>query len=431
MNKQQVLSGRNKHLSPGLFYYYPPDGLYVVDGKKQYLFDENGTRYLDFFAGVATVSVGHCHPKVVDAIKTQSDRVGHISNLYLNDKIVEYAEELVKRLPDHLSVCHFVNSGAEANDLAMLMARVYTGNSDILALRNAYHGVTLTTMGLTAHSTWKFPVLHGQDVKHVVVPDRYRGPFGFDEPDVAEKYAWDVQNVIQHCTTGQVAGWISEPIQGVGGCVEMPEGYLNRVYEYVRNAGGVCIADEVQTGFCRTGDHYWGFEMLGVKPDIVTMAKGIGNGFPLGAVVTTPEISAVLSRRLTFNTYGGNPIASSAGLAVLNVIDEENVQENVKITGTRLKNGLLELQKKYSCIGHVRGQGLMLGVELVNNPDTKEPSPEKATEILVESRKHGLLIGKGGFYGNVLRIKPPLIISEQDVDFALNVLDDVVSNLKA
>jgi len=351
--------------------------------------------------------------------------------LYMNDRTVEYAKKLVSKLPHHLSVCHFVNSGGEANDLAMLMARVYTGNNDILALRNAYHGVSISTMGLTAHSTWKFPISHGQGVHHVLLPDRYRGPFGFDDPKAADKYSWDVQNVIQHCTPGQVAGWISEPIQGVGGCVEMPPGYLNKVYEYVKKAGGLNIADEVQTGFTRTGSHYWGFEMLGVSPDIVTMAKGIGNGFPLGAVVTTPEVSAVLSKRLTFNTYGGNPIASAAGIAVLDIIDEEKIQDQVHETGTRLKKGLIELQKKFpNIIGDVRGQGLMLGVEFVKDPVTKTPAPEKATEILVETRKHGLLIGKGGYYGNTLRIKPPLIITNDDVDFSLNVLSDVITNLK-
>jgi len=327
---------------------------------------------LDCFAGVATISVGHCHPKVNEAVMNQMNKVGHTSALYMNDQIVEYAKALVAKLPPHLSVCHFVNSGAEANDVAMLMARVHTGNQDFLALRNCYHGMSLSTMGLTSLSTWKFPVNQGQDVKHVLNPDRYRGPYGYNDSQAASKYAWDVKNVIDYCTPGKVAGFICEPIQGVGGVVELPPGYLKEVYKYVRDAGGLCISDEVQTGFGRTGKGWWGFENNNVLPDIVTMAKGIGNGWPLACVITTPEISKSLSKKLWFNTYGGHPVIMSVGKAVLEIIENERLIENTQIVGDILKKGLIDLEKKYkNLIGDVRGEGLMLGVEIISNREKK------------------------------------------------------------
>jgi alanine-glyoxylate transaminase/(R)-3-amino-2-methylpropionate-pyruvate transaminase len=290
--------------------------------------------------------------------------------------------------------------------------------------------MSIVTMGLNSLSTWKFPIPHGQDVKHAICPDRYRGPYGYDDPKAATKYAWDVKNVIQHCTTGQVAGFICEPIQGVGGVIDMPKGYLDNVYKYVREAGGLCISDEVQTGFGRTGKAWWGFEMLGVKPDIVTMAKGIGNGWPLACVVTTPEISKNLTKKLHFNTYGGNPIVMAVGSAVIDIIEEEKLIENTATIGNILIKGLKDLQKKYSFIGDIRGEGLMLGVDIVSNPETKEPSVQLAVKILEQTKDRGVLIGKGGYSGNVLRIKPVLCMNKEDAEFALSVFEDVFSNLK-
>jgi len=292
--------------------------------------------------------VGHCHPKVNDAVKKQMNRVGHISSLYMNDKIVEYAKKLVSKLPHHLSVCHFVNSGGEANDLAMLMARVHTGNSDIIALRNCYHGMSLGTMGLTSLSTWRFPVNVGQDIKHAINPDLYRGPYKYSDPFASDKYADDVLNVIRHTTSGKVAGFIAEPIQGVGGCIEMPKGYLKKVYKYIRDAGGLCISDEVQTGFGRTGNGWWGFEKHSVIPDIVTMAKGIGNGWPLACVVTTSDVSKSLASKLHFNTYGGHPVIMAAGSAVLDIIEEEKLIKNAKDQGIYIIGNLIKLSKKIS-----------------------------------------------------------------------------------
>src|SRR3954465_6740750 len=247
-------------------------------------------------------------------------------------------------MPGDLKVCSFVPSGSEANDLAILMARAYTGNYDIIALRNAYHGGNVSGMGLTAHSTWKFNVPHSFGVHHTIAPDPYRGPYGRNDPDAGKKYAADVKSVIDFTTSGHVAGFIAESIQGVGGCVVFPDGYLKNAYEHVRAAGGVTIADEVQAGFGRTGTHFWGFETQGVIPDIVTMAKGIGNGCPLAAVVTTAKIAAVVAQKVHFNTFGGNPVVSAIGKAVLEVIEKEKTQENCLKLGNYLFAGFEKLK---------------------------------------------------------------------------------------
>lgn len=388
------------------------------------MYDETGRRYLDCFAGIVTVSVGHCHPKVTEAAVNQVSKLAHSTTIYLNPEVGGLAKALTAKLPPKLSVCYFVNSGSEANDLAMLMARAYTRNHDIIALRNAYHGMSPATMGLTAHSTWKYNVPQGSGIHHAVNPDGYRGPFGYDDPQAASKYAWDVQNLIQHATSGQVAAFFAESIQGVGGTVVFPEGYLKQVYEIVRKHGGLCIADEVQTGFGRMGTHYWGFEVEGVEPDIVTMAKGIGNGAPLAAVVTTPEIAAALTSRIHFNTFGGNPVSCAIGKAVIKAIDDDKLQHNSLVLGKLFKEGLLALKDKYpNLVGDVRGRGLMLGVDLVKDAKTKEGDKQAAIDVMEFCKDHQLLIGKGGFFGNVLRIKPPMCINENDVKYALAVLD--------
>jgi alanine-glyoxylate transaminase/(R)-3-amino-2-methylpropionate-pyruvate transaminase len=332
-------------------------------------------------------------------------------------------------MPGDLKVCYFVNSGSEANDLALLMARAYTGNYDVIALRNAYHGGNAVTMGLTAHRTWKFNVPHSFGVHHAITPDPYRGLWGRDDIDAGKKYAADVKDLLDFATSGQVAGFIAESIQGVGGCVVFPDGYLKSVYEHVRAAGGLCIADEVQTGFGRTGTHYWGFETQRVVPDIVTMAKGIGNGCPLGAVVTTPKIAATLAQRTHFNTFGGNPVACAQGRAVLEIIEREKLQENSLTIGSRLLAGLNHLKEKHKLIGDVRGKGLMLGIELVKDRQSKEPAKEASAQILERCKEMGLLLGKGGLWGQTIRFSPPMCVNEKDADFLLEVLDRAFSDL--
>jgi alanine-glyoxylate transaminase / (R)-3-amino-2-methylpropionate-pyruvate transaminase len=423
---EEVLRLRRQFLNPGIFLYYKRP-LMIVQGKGQYVFDEHGRRYLDALGGIVTISVGHCHPDVVEAARRQNELLQHSTTIYLHPNIAEYAQKLATKMPGDLKVCYFVNSGSEANDLALLMARAYTGNYDVIALRNSYHGGNAAGMGLTAHRTWKFNVPHSFGVHHAMAPDPYRGAWGRDDPNAGSHYAADVRSLVDHATSGQVAGFIAESIQGVGGCVVFPENYLKHAYEHVRAAGGLCIADEVQTGFGRTGKHYWGFETQDVLPDIVTMAKGIGNGAPLAAVVTTSKIAATLAQRTHFNTFGGNPVVCAQGMAVLDVIDREKLQANALTVGNYIFAGLERLKAKHNIIGDVRGKGLLLGIELVKDRKTKEPATNESAHVLENCRDMGLLLGKGGLYGQTVRFSPPLCLHEQDADFLVDVLDRAFS----
>ncbi|BFG36540.1 hypothetical protein CerSpe_228140 [Prunus speciosa] len=391
---EEILAQRKEYLSPSMFYFYNKP-LNIVDGKRQYLFDERGRRYLDGFGGIATVSCGHCHPDVVEAIVNQTKRIQHSTILYLNHAIGDFAQALASKLPANLKVVFFTNSGTEANELAMLIARLYTGSHDIISLRNAYHGNAAGTMGATAQGNWKFNVIQS-GVHHAVNPDPYRGVFGAD----GEKYANDVQDLIDFGTSGHVAGFMCEAIQGVGGIVELAQ-----------------------------GSNFWGFEGHGVVPDIVTMAKGIGNGIPLGAVVTTPEVAEVLTRRNYFNTFGGNPVCTAAGLAVLKVIEKEKLQDNAFVVGSYLKERLNALKDKYELIGDVRGRGLMLGVELVTDRELKTPAKAETVHVMDKMKDLGVLIGKGGFYGNVFRITPPLCFTKDDADFLVDAMDYTMSKI--
>ncbi|TKY60338.1 Alanine--glyoxylate aminotransferase 1 [Spatholobus suberectus] len=419
----EVLAKRKTFLGPSVFHYYQKP-LNIVEGKMQYLYDESGRRYLDAFAGIVTVSCGHCHPEILNAIMEQSKLLQHATTIYLHHTIGDFAEALASKMPGNLKVVYFVNSGSEANELAMMMARLYTGNLGMISLRNAYHGGSSSTLGLTALNTWKYPIPEG-NVHHVISPDPYRGAFGAD----ASSYAKDVQDHIDYGTSGKVAGFIAESIQGVGGVVELAPGYLKLVYDIIHKAGGVCIADEVQTGFGRTGSHYWGFETQGVIPDIVTMAKGIGNGLPLGAVVTTPEIASVMAQKIQFNTYAGNPVCSAGGLAVLRVLDKEKRQAHCADVGSHLLERLRSLMQRHEIIGNVRGRGLMVGVEFVTARKEKTPAKTETTVLFEKLRELGVLVGKGGLHGNVFRIKPPMCFTKDDADFLVDALDYAISKL--
>ncbi|KAI4964887.1 hypothetical protein ZWY2020_057925 [Hordeum vulgare] len=382
----QIAQKRAQFLSPSLFHFYDRP-LNIVDGKMQYLFDEDGRRYLDAFGGIATVCCGHCHPDVIEAIVNQAKKIQHSTVLYLNHAIADFAEALAAKMPGDLKVVFFTNSGTEANELALMIARLYTGCHDIISLRNGYHGNAAATMGATGQCNWKFNV----------VQRRFQVRW--------KKYARDIQETIDYGTTGRVAGFISEAIQVFGGIVELAPGYLPVAYDMVRKAGGLCIADEVQAGVARTGSHFWGFEGHGVIPDIVTMAKGIGNGIPIGAVVTTPEIAKVLTRRSYFNTFGGNPVSTAAGHAVLKVLEKEKLQENAF------------------------GKGLLLGVELVTDRQKKTPAKAEIAQVMSHMKDMGVLVGKGGFFGNVFRVTPPLCFSKEDSDFLIEVMDIALSKL--
>jgi alanine-glyoxylate transaminase/(R)-3-amino-2-methylpropionate-pyruvate transaminase len=391
------------------------------------VWDETGRRYLDFFAGIVTLSCGHSHPKIVARVREQLEVLQHTTTIYLHPNQPLLARRLAERLPPGLDVTYFVNSGSEANDLALLMARAYTGHHDVIAVRNGYHGGSPTSMALTSHHTWKFPQQATLGVHHAINPDPYRSPFTGSPEAIATQSAEDIRELIRFSTPGRIAAFIAEPIQGVGGATHGAPNYLREAYAVTREHGGVCIADEVQTGFGRTGDHFRGFENWDVVPDIVTMAKGIGNGWPLAAVTTRREIAEALTQRIHFNTFGGNPVAMAAGLAVLDILEEDGLQENARVLGRRLKAGLRDLQRRHLLVGDVRGMGLMLGVELVTDRRTKAPATEETQAVWERLRELGVLVGKGGLYGNVLRIKPPLCITAADVDFALGALEEALA----
>jgi alanine-glyoxylate transaminase / (R)-3-amino-2-methylpropionate-pyruvate transaminase len=429
-SREEVLALRRRHVNPAVFTLYR-DPLMIVEGKMQYLFDETGRRYLDLFAGIVTVSCGHCHPKVVRRVEEQTATLQHATTIYLHPNLPLLAQKLASKMPAGLDVTYFVNSGSEANDLAITMARLYTGNLDVIALRNAYHGGSPSSLGMTSHHTWKYPLPGHSAVHHALCPDPAVGRPGGTAEEVAMRSAADIRELIRYSTPGAVAAFIAEPIQGVGGVTRGAPNYFREAYAVVREYGGLCIADEVQTGFGRTGEHYWGFQNYGVIPDIVTMAKGIGNGVPLAAVTTRREIAEALTRRIHFNTFGGNPVSMAAGLAVLEVIDEDGLQENARKVGARFLRGLRRLQERHPLVGDVRGMGLMLGLELVTDRTTRAPATAQTLEVLEAAREMGVLLGKGGLDGNVLRIKPPLCITAEDVDFALDVLDRALARAAA
>uniref|UniRef100_A0A1Q3FID0 Alanine--glyoxylate aminotransferase 2, mitochondrial n=1 Tax=Culex tarsalis TaxID=7177 RepID=A0A1Q3FID0_CULTA len=439
----KITNLRKQYLTPNVTSYYKKP-LLIHKGSMQWLFDHEGRRYLDMFGGIVTVSVGHCHPKVNAALEEQMNTLWHTTNIYMHPKIHEYAEKLLSKMPGDLKNVYFVNSGSEANDLAMMIARLYSGHQEIISFRNAYHGASPYTMGLTAHSTWRFPLPGvSNGIIHAMNPDPYAGIWGgkncrdspvqtnrhcdcpADQCQASAKYYDQLEQVFKYSLPrGKVAAMFAESIQGVGGTVQYPKGYIKRAAELVRANGGLFVADEVQSGFARTGEHYWGFEGHDIVPDIVTMAKGIGNGFPIGAVVTSRKVAEVLSQALHFNTYGGNPLASAVGMAVLDVIDEEGLQKNAHEVGTYLLKGLDKLRDKYDVIGDVRGKGLMIGVELVADRETRQHlSAPHFVEIWEMCKDMGVLFGRGGLNANVLRLKPPLCVTRSDAEYALTVID--------
>jgi len=427
---EEILAMRREFLMPNHILYYKKP-IAIVQGNMQYLYDSEGKQYLDAIAGVVSISVGHCNPRVIDKTIEQIRLLQHTTTIYLHPLIVQFARRLAEKMPSQdMKQTFFTNSGSEANDLALLAATLYTGNPDILAVRSGYHGGSRLPMSLTAVSTWRYPVPALPNIHHVLHGYCYRCPVKLAYPSCGIACARDVENVILHSTTGKIAAFIGEPIQGVGGVVTPPPEYFKIIYDIVKKHDGLYISDEVQTGFGRTGSAYWGIQNWGVVPDIITMAKGIGNGVPLGAVTSTKEIAAPLGQKIFFNTFGGNPVSMAQGMATLQEIDDRKLQENSAQIGERLMEGFQTLYRKYEVIGEVRGMGLMLGVELVKSRQSREPAPEATAQIMELAKECGLLVGRGGLYGNVIRIKPPMCITSDDADFLLDVLDDCFQELE-
>lgn len=420
-SKPEVVRRRATFLSPSLSTFEAfSDPIVLKRGDGQYLWDHAGKKYLDCLSQNLTISVGYNHPLVKEAVFAQYSDLAHCTTMFYNAVPGHLAEEIVEKLPAGQDwVVHFVNSGAEAIDLAILLGRMYTGNFDLICLRNCYHGLHFTTMAATGMQICRQNLPASPGFLHAATPDQYHGIFG---PTV-QPYVNELANLIQSSTSGRVAAFLAEPIQGYTGVVPLPRDYIPAAVALVRSAGGLYIADEVQTGFARTGENFWGFEHHDCTPDIIVMGKGIANGLPVAAVASRRDVAEAICQRKFFNTFGSNPVGCAAGRAVLRAIDEEGLQENAARVGHLLREGLLELQKKHECIGDVRGRGLMLGLEIVADRDSRAPAPEVAKRLHESARALGLIIGRAGPHGNVMRVCPPYCINADDAGFFLDVID--------
>jgi 4-aminobutyrate aminotransferase-like enzyme len=425
----EIRAKTKQYLFPSVATYYQ-ESVALESGKGSRLKDLDGKSYLDFFGGILTVSLGQANEKVNRAVHAQIDRLGHVSTLYPTIPAAELAEKLVKLAPGRIATAgkaFFSASGTEADETAVALAQIFTGRQELIALRHGYSGRSLLAQSLTAHAKYRNVPTQIAGIKHAHAPYCYRCPFGLTYPSCDVKCARDIEELIQTTTTGQIAGFLAEPIQGVGGFVDAPQGYFKVAVEIIRKYGGLFICDEVQTGFGRTGKHMWGIQHHeGVEPDIMTMAKGIANGLPLGATLATAAV-ADSWKGGNISTFGGNPISAAAGNAVVDTIQEENLIENAERMGKVLREGLVAIQKKYpKTIGDVRGKGLMQGVEFVADETAKDrtPNPELVTRLFEETKKRGLLIGRGGLYNNVLRIAPALNVSKADIEEGLKILDE-------
>lgn len=400
---------------------YHGDNPIVVDhAKDAYIWDVDGNRYLDFFGGILTVSVGHCNDEVTERTLKQLQTVQHTSTIYVNEIMVRLAEKVAELTPGRLQKCFFTSSGTEANETAVLAARMYTGNPTIITLRHAYSGRSLLAMSLTAHGNWRLGGVVDPYIKHVRNPYTYRAPLGLTPEQVVDLCVQDLEETIATTTDGRIAAFMAEPIQGVGGFIVPPEDYFKRVMPIVKAAGGVFIADEVQTGWGRTGGKWFGIEQFGVEPDIMTFAKGMGNGTPIGCTIATPEVADAL-KGSTFSTFGGNPVTMATALATVEYIEAHDLPANCEVQGARMAEKLEEFESEFPFIGEARGMGLMQALEIIE-PGTKNPDKVRTSALIDKCKEKGLLLGKGGLYGNIIRIAPHLNVSTEEMDAAMDII---------
>ncbi|HEY4012116.1 MAG TPA: aspartate aminotransferase family protein [Polyangiaceae bacterium] len=415
-----------RYLFPSVATYYA-EAVALESGKGSVVRDFDGTSYLDFFGGILTVGVGHANDRVNGAAHEQMDRLGHVSTVYPTLPLADLAEKLVTLAPGKLEKAFFCSSGTEADETAVLLAQAHTGRQEIIALRHGYSGRSILGQALTGNAGYRQTTTQIAAVKHAHAPYCYRCPFGLTYPSCELRCAHDIEELIATTTTGEVAALLAEPVLGVGGFIEPPPGWMALAVEIVKRHGGIFICDEVQTGFGRTGT-MWGIERDGVLPDVVTMAKGIANGFPISAVVTTAPIAASW-RAGNISTFGGNPVACAAAISTIDTILEDRLIERAAGMGKLLREGLDGLKAKHAMVGDVRGRGLMQGVELVRDEPggDRTPAADATLRVLEEARKGGLLVGRGGLYGNVLRVAPPLIVETAEIEHAVGVLDRALS----
>lgn len=428
-NTQDIIAKRDRYYAAsqrGFVPYAKP--LILRKGSMQYVWDEEGNKLTDLLGMNLCISVGHAHPAVVSAVQSQVAELTHCTTMFYHPVPAHFAEELAATMPEgHDWVVHFTNSGTEAIDLALMMARASTGNHDVVALRNSYHGATYGAQAVTGVQSFRHNVGMLPNITFAAEPNQYRGAFG----PGTQPYLDELDRVLACTTSGHVAAMIAEPVQGYGGIVEMPEGYLKGAADRIRAKGGLMIIDEVQSGFGKTGKAMWASDAHGVVPDIMVLAKGIGNGIPLGAVVAKRDVAEAMDGKFLFHTYGANPAACAAGRAVLQVIRDDKMIENARDVGAVLHAGLQDLAARYRVIGDVRGTGFMQAIELVKDHTTKEPAPDETAFVFERTREHGLVVSKSGNHKNVLRMVPPLCLSMDDIPHVLDALDRSFADLAA
>lgn len=421
VTKDEIILAQQECLFPAVFHYFR-EPLVLTHAKDQFVWDADGNQYLDFFGGILTVSVGHCNEKVNQAVHAQVDKLQHVSTVFATEPQAALARKVSDIAPGDGWKSFFTSSGTEANETAILVARCFTGSSEIIALRHSYHGRSSLAMSLTGNAGWRLgpPAQSGVIFAHNAYC--YRCPFGLTYPSCDVRCARDIDELIRTTTSGKIAGMIAEPIQGVAGFITPPKEYFAVAVEIIRKYGGIFISDEVQTGWGRTGNTWWGIDQWGVTPDVVTSAKGLANGFPIGLTSARPEVADSL-KGLSISTFGGGPVSAAAAKAVIDFIEEEDLAQNAADTGAYLRAGLEELKNKHPLIGDVRGMGLMQAIELVQDRTTKVPAPVETLRLMEAARENRILIGRGGLSGNVIRISPPLNIGRPDVDEFLRLMD--------
>ncbi|HEY9772806.1 MAG TPA: aspartate aminotransferase family protein [Planktothrix sp.] len=420
LSREELKKKRDKYIVPGVKHLFS-DPPHIVKGSMQYLYDEKGKEYLDMFAGIVTVSVGHCHPKVTARTVEQLQTLQHTSTVFMTQPMVDLAEKLANITPgNELNKSFITNSGTEANESAIRLARLASGRFDVIALEHSYHGESHLASTLTGNMNWRPDIPPAAGVFFAANAYCYRCPFKKSPESCGLECAQDLERVIQTQTSGKPAVMIAEPIQGVGGSITPPDDYFREVKKILEKYGVLFIADEVQTGVGRTGNHWFGISNWGVVPDMITMAKGLGNGLPIGAVITTEKVAAAAQKQ-QINTFGGNPVSSATACAVLDTIEEEKLMQNAKVVGEHLMEGLKDLKKSFpALVGDVRGKGLMVGMELAD--EKKVPLAAEASRLVEMCKDDGVIIGKGGVYGSTIRIKPPLSITKDNVDTTLKSL---------